>query len=759
MEQTGVNANDSPFDAFEEGGNKAGPPPATPASTVSSQTAQTKPNTAVDARTGLASAPSTPQKLATSPSRPSTGRSTKRKSRPRPATHAGSRAGLDTHKELEDIKNQTLRSLPSLRVSPEKVVSVASTKSERRTDFAGYVPPSGAVEVDPEFAKEARRLVEGDQQELLELLANDVFQLACKRMGVDIDELMPRSLQYFRPRPAVTVRRAKMDLFQYDESRIKSIGIVLVELHEAAALIAEKTVKAQAEAEQKWEGFQTQLQKERERLQRIERNRKRIQDVQVKENEKFTKQRKMFEQRQAEFEQRQQEAEKKKAESEQEMRERAKRRAEQLERVRRTKEERERRRVEEIIRKEAEREEKKALERSQRLAANAGKEARRQAQIAKRAKIREQVQAREKEKKIRLLQDMAEKEAKLESIRKKRRDELEAKKDERYLKSKLRAKNAERVRRQKEFKYKQMMDKIAENYNKMEHLREMREAIEEERRRQKALEIIKVDEWKASTRFEKDITPGPGEYYVPGTLHSAGGTWGKHRPKSDLEWQMMRSQAIPGPGQYKLKDETQVTGGTWGTYHAKSDLEWAIYHAQQLPGPADYAPKADTIGHGEKGVAFSTTNTPTEIEAMMRVKAQEPGPSDYGSPNIPLEKMTIKKLEKKVSSAGNKLRLVNKIRLATQSMMANSTSKGLPMSPIATIKRSNTAGADSEAFPRGSIDEQDDVPALSPSSPLKKQVPLEPTPEQDDEPGASEGADKPEAPEEEDGVGEEIQED
>lgn len=88
-------------------------------------------------------------------------------------------------------------------------------------------------------------------------------------------------------------------------------------------------------------------------------------------------------------------------------------------------------------------------------------------------------------------------------------------------------------------------------------------------------------------------TQGPGEYETRQSLEGpTGGTWGKYRPKSDLEWIIYRASQLPGPGQYNDVDLTKlVTGGTWGKYAPKSDVEWQIYRASQIPGPGEYEPR------------------------------------------------------------------------------------------------------------------------------------------------------------------------
>lgn len=136
-----------------------------------------------------------------------------------------------------------------------------------------------------------------------------------------------------------------------------------MDLEEAAELMAVRQLEQDELAENKWEGFQSQLEMEQHRLKTIERNRKRIQDVQIRENEKFKTTRQMFEVRQEEFLKRQAEAEEQKRLEEEKIRMKAAKRQRQLEKVRLTKEKRERERVQAILEKEDEREAAKEIAR------------------------------------------------------------------------------------------------------------------------------------------------------------------------------------------------------------------------------------------------------------------------------------------------------------------------------------------------------------------------------------------------------------
>ena len=42
------------------------------------------------------------------------------------------------------------------------------------------------------------------------VVQTEVFKYACKRVGVADEDLEDRSVEYFRPRPAITLRRAEL---------------------------------------------------------------------------------------------------------------------------------------------------------------------------------------------------------------------------------------------------------------------------------------------------------------------------------------------------------------------------------------------------------------------------------------------------------------------------------------------------------------------------------------------------------------------
>ena len=113
--------------------------------------------------------------------------------------------------------------------------------------------------------------------------------------------------------------------------------------------------------------------------------------------------------------------------------------------------------------------------------------------------------------------------------------------------------------------------------------------------------------------LERAITPGPGDYVLPSTLHVSGGTWldmcehltlavswffflhphhdthrGRYTPKSEIERIMEKGRNAPGPGSYPLKSTLNPSGGSWSFYSPKSDIEWAQERAAAQPGPGEY---------------------------------------------------------------------------------------------------------------------------------------------------------------------------
>ena len=55
-------------------------------------------------------------------------------------------------------------------------------------------------------------------------------------------------------------------------------------------------------------------------------------------------------------------------------------------------------------------------------------------------------------------------------------------------------------------------------------------------------------------------SPGPGAYTFNLRERRGGGKFNSSRPKSDLEWAMLRAKSQPGPGEYKITSAQPATG-------------------------------------------------------------------------------------------------------------------------------------------------------------------------------------------------------
>jgi hypothetical protein len=85
-------------------------------------------------------------------------------------------------------------------------------------------------------------------------------------------------------------------------------------------------------------------------------------------------------------------------------------------------------------------------------------------------------------------------------------------------------------------------------------------------------------------------SPGPSAYrpVVPAKGGSGATKISDANPKSDVDWVIYRSKQTPGPNEYKVGGIQKTGGGRFSTAYPMSDLEWTIYRAKQTPAPDEY---------------------------------------------------------------------------------------------------------------------------------------------------------------------------
>ena len=549
----------------------------------------------------------------TNPGKSSRGsKSTKRRRRPK--TQGGMRSGRGSRSTGNLGGSQ-----PLPRISTPNSSRRPATANKR--EIAGYKPPTDLSHLNDELLERAKALKE-NPKELLKMLKEDVFQLAANRVGVDCNELKPRTTQSFRTGPT-PLAKLKLMHQHYDNRRVLNIALVLMEMQKADEILRQRDKVQEDYVKSISAGFFDTLKQERRRIRNIRVNRRKIEAVAETENDILLKQREDFNKRMAEAEKRRQALEDMREQQKEYLARRSAERQAEILRVQVQKEEREAARLRAI--REAGEKRNDVLERHRvaREEERIAKERRLAERELQRQRKREDVKQAQRMRRDMLAEHLHEKSKASQKIKEQRQAEIEARRAERWLVAQSRAENATRVRREKEFHQKQVMLKIHHAYEMMEHMKELRAAVVEERKKTKRDMIIEVDRWKESTKLQRNITPGPGEYEshrkLPGP---SGGTWGKYSPKSDLEWIIYRASQLPGPGQYNDVDMTKlVTGGTWGKYAPKSDVEWQIYRASQIPGPGDYEPAEVPSG---AAVTFGEFDPLSDLDLIISRAAQLP---------------------------------------------------------------------------------------------------------------------------------------
>merc|ERR1719271_115981 len=206
---------------------------------------------------------------------------------------------------------------------------------------------------------------------------------------------------------------------------------------------------------------------------------------------------------------------------------------------------------------------------------------------------------------------------------------------------------AARVRKAKQYEKQAVIEKLQAKDQLLNEMKEIRKAVKKKRKELLREEIIRRDKWKAGTKLERAMTPGPGAYNLPDSLDLiTGGAFNKSNPKTDIEWIMHRAKQTPGPGRYLSKDQmTSLTnsGGAWSKYKPKSDVEWAMDRASKMPGPGQYTIKS-------QGPSFNTTfgnfEPKSDLDFVILHANDSPAPGSHQPSMTPSKPRNLKQLTK-----------------------------------------------------------------------------------------------------------------
>lgn len=567
----------------------------------------------------------------------------------RSATHAqlGGRSTLPNMR-----RSKSRGGMRRAQSTPSGMRRASSSRSMKRTTSwgtAGYVAPDS--EVDDNAMEKAQQIAK-DKRALRRLLSDNNIRASCDAVGIVPKDLMPRSLASFRheeDRAMVLPKDKQRKRFNHFENRrLWKLAVVLTNAQQRDKKPAISEKELQNKSQQNLAAvFKAAVYAEKNRVKKIKQARQKVVGVLTRENELLRMRRREFNERSNVAEERDRRVRMTREQQRAELQARAAQRQKDIERVKKVRSARDQQRILEVMHQTQERDARIAEFLEIRDAEKSKFKEDKAAMQAKRQQMRDQKKAREEARRAQLREAIQEKGALSELLSAERQRQIDARSEERRLQQKTRMENAARVRRIAANEKLKAQRKMEAAYARMEHMNEVRAAIDEARREAKKREIIASDRWKLETTLERAITPGPGEYNLDaGPKGPKGGTWGKHKPKSDVEWKIYRAAQIPGPGQYKLPSSVLVPGGTWGKHKPKSDVEWQMYRAAQIPGPGEYRPRALKSG---VAVKFGNHNPPSDLDRAIRKARDLPGPGAYAPPVTPSPRKSLKQLKRVVS--------------------------------------------------------------------------------------------------------------
>lgn len=480
-------------------------------------------------------------------------------------------------------------------------------------------------------------------------LKNKTFLQACMLRGVNVQDLKPRSLASFKTLPnraqELSPEEQQFHYNEYEEERLHLLGLAVSQEEASIEKVKAGKEKAKMKREQMTAMFTSQIQKERDQLERMNRSRAKYERVLESENKLIYKTRGSSQKTKINNLSKTMKILNDKESTKQQLRQRGQARQSRIQRS-----VKERRKLDDTwkTKQEARMEERDVRVSKFLVAKNAGA-AERLEREKRRAQKRKQ--SRDKAKKIEtkrrqlLSETMKSKEKHMEALKMKKQLDRRTQKTERAAKSRQRMKKAERVRAAKQFQKLSIVEKLQAKDEMLEELREIKKAVSQKRRDILREELIRRDMWKARTKVERTMTPGPGAYDLPDSLDLiTGGAFNKSTPKTDIEWVIHKAKMTPGPGRYLNKAQMTSlteTGGAWSKYKPKSDVEWAMDRASKMPGPGAYQPKKPEPSFN---TTFGNCEPKSQLDFVILRANDSPAPGSSQPTATPSKPRNLKQL-------------------------------------------------------------------------------------------------------------------
>ena len=139
-------------------------------------------------------------------------------------------------------------------------------------------------------------------------------------------------------------------------------------------------------------------------------------------------------------------------------------------------------------------------------------------------------------------------------------------------------------------------------------------------------------------RTSQGISIPPGSSATGRWLRPGGGRFSLGKPKSEIDWVILRAKQTPAPNQYAGVAYKWGTGGIKiSDANPKSEVDWVIYRSKRTPAPNAYRPPP-IASSGMSGGRFSTAWPKSYLDWVKYRASQTPGPSEYKTdlcPNYP----------------------------------------------------------------------------------------------------------------------------
>ena len=540
----------------------------------------------------------------------------------------------------------------------------ASPGIKKRSSIAGYVSPG--MQPDGDVLERAKRLT---TEEVHKLCAGAIMQQASCEMGIQLAELFPRPPGAFRrvthgfQKYSLPPHEVKRRHAHFNARRLEKLAAVMTRREE---LIGKKRAADADLATSGGVGTTGRSHKQiadavvgsavvnEERRQRKMGNaRERIETVLNNENTFLVAQRHKFDASCVALVQKDQDVIQNKLAERRERERLQRRKADERALIKSERDRRLEEKTSQAVAKFHERDARVQIVLESKSAGLAAKRAADKERARFRVKVREESNARYSARTDFLVTRMKDKEGKLEEEEQRKAGERLSRREEKRLRAMDKLENVARMRRQNDYERELMAQKIKAGSYRAKTSTELQDALHAERGRVRKRHIIAKHEARAGKVFEKDITPGPGEYQIASALSTFGARIGRENPKSDIEWIMLRAAELPGPDAYQ-SSVYKPTGPAprFSTAIVPSDIEWKIMRAPLTPGPGQYAAPIDKYESDTPAVHFSNFRPKSEIDWIIHRASETPGPSSYNlsGPETTLVPITLKDMAVKAGT-------------------------------------------------------------------------------------------------------------